>query len=425
MLDVQVSHNSVGTLAHHTSEQGSYTFAYHKAIDIGQEVSLTMPWSLASYHYRKGLHPIFQMNLPEGRLRYTLERAFRKQAQGFDDLMLLDIIGHSQIGRLHCTSNPQLPKSVPLQSINELLAYNGTEDLLRDLLERFSATSGISGIQPKVLICDPNQAALGAKFPTHHSPQLTNAQARITVKGATHIVKGWDENEYPHLALNEWFCMKAAKQAGLEVPRIFLSENYQLLILERFDLLEDGTYLGFEDFCALHGLSTFEKYDGSYERVAKRITQFVSQEHRQKAFEEYFKIVALSCAVRNGDGHLKNFGVLYSNTTSDVWLSPAYDIVSTTPYIPRDSLALMLDGSKRFPSRKKLLNFARQHCNLQHEQATEMMEKIGDAVNETMAEIKVQIKEYSPFASIGNRMLSTWNEGIIDLNGKSTISFST
>ena len=54
-----------------------------------------------------------------------------------------------------------------------------------------------------------------------------------------------------------------------------------------------------------------------------------------------------------------------------------------------------------------------------------MMEKIRDAVNETMAEIKVQIKGHSPFASIGNRMLSAWNEGIIDLNGKSTISFST
>jgi serine/threonine-protein kinase HipA len=71
--------------------------------------------------------------------------------------------------------------------------------------------------------------------------------------------------------------------------------------------------------------------------------------------------VTLSCIVGNGDAHLKNFGLLYSDPTQrDARLAPAYDIVNTTAYIPEDVLALDLAGSKSlFASRQGLLDFAR------------------------------------------------------------------
>jgi serine/threonine-protein kinase HipA len=55
-------------------------------------------------------------------------------------------------------------------------------------------------------------------------------------------------------------------------------------------------------------------------------------------------MVALSCAIENGDAHLKNFAVLYENAQSPVVLAPAYDLVSTTVYHVRDVLALELDA---------------------------------------------------------------------------------
>jgi serine/threonine-protein kinase HipA len=52
---------------------------------------------------------------------------------------------------------------------------------------------------------------------------------------------------------------------------------------------------------------------------------------------------------------------LYSDPTQrDARLAPAYDIVNTTAYIPKDLLALDLVGNKSlFASRQGLLDFAR------------------------------------------------------------------
>ena len=403
MLDVWVTPHVVGSLDRHSLESGAYTFAYRSAIQPGEDVSLTMPWSLESYRYQNGLHPVFQMNLPEGRLRESIELSFRKRVKGFDALSLLEVVGRSQIGRLRFANDPCVIDQVPLQSVSELVAYDGSEDLLIDLLERFSTVSGVSGVQPKVLIRDDEKG---------EGKTYTLGQSRVTVKGATHIVKGWNRNEYPHLAANEFFCMNAARRSGLEVPEFTLSENNQFLVVKRFDVTEEGQYLGFEDFCSLNGIGTAEKYDGSYEKLAKRIRQFVSPELQASALEVYFRSLSLSCIVRNGDAHLKNFGVLYTASNKPVRLAPAFDIVSTTAYIRGDSLALTLDGSKRFPTAKKLIAFAKMHCNLQPAKAKLIIEEVADAVAETVSGLHQHTLDFADFKPVGEAMLSEWNEGL-------------
>ncbi len=398
MLSVWVAKNVVGLVDRHPGEKGDYVFAYHSSFQAGQDVSLTMPYSLESYPYKNGLHPVFQMNLPEGRLRESIERVFRKRAQGYDQLTLLEVVGRSQIGRLRFSNNPEVIDLVPLQSVQELIAYDGTEDLLRDLLERFSGVSGVSGVQPKVLIRDSEA-------------QPSDDKDRITVKGATHIVKGWDA-EFPQLAANEFFCMSVARHAGLQVPNLFLSENNRFLVIERFDLAADGTYLGFEDFCSLNGVGTEEKYGGSYEKLAKRIREFVSPEYQGEALEVFFRSLAVSCVLRNGDAHLKNFGVLYETADKPVRFAPAYDIVTTTPYIKGDSLALTLDGSKNFPKAKKLLNFAKLHCGLQPVKTASILEEVAEAVVKTMDELRQYAKDHKDFEQIGDAMLKEWNDGL-------------
>lgn len=418
MLKVWIVKNVVGAIDRQLGELNNYDFAYNQAIQIGQEVSLTMPYSLESYTFQNGLHPIFQMNLPEGRLRESLERDFRKRTQNFDDLSLLEVVGCSQIGRLRFSNNTEVIDTIPLQSVHELVAYDGTEDLLRDLLERFAGYSGVSGVQPKVLIKDADAG------------KPSEDKERVTVKGATHIVKGWDEKEYPHLAANEFFCMKVAQRAGLEVPLVTLSENNRFLIVERFDLTEHGQYLGFEDFCSLNGFGTHEKYDSSYEKLTKRIGEFVSPENRGQALETFFRSFAVSCVVRNGDAHLKNYGVLYEATDKPVRLAPAFDIVTTTPYIKNDAPALTLDGSKRFPNAKKLVAFAKLHCNLQPEKSIAILEEIAEAAIKTMGELQQHIKDHSSFKDVGVAMIKAWEEGInmsskLEVNGLATGSTKT
>lgn len=90
---------------------------------------------------------------------------------------------------------------------------------------------------------------------------------------------------------------------SLLAARLKLSDNRRLLIAERFDLRDDGTYLGVEDFCVLNALGSHGRYDGSYELIAKRIRDFLGPQEVARGLEQLFLTVALYCAIENGDAH--------------------------------------------------------------------------------------------------------------------------
>ncbi len=71
-----------------------------------------------------------------------------------------------------------------------------------------------------------------------------------------------------------------------------------------------------------------------------------------------FRLFVLNCAVRNGDAHLKNFGVVYDDTRSDARLAPVYDIVTTSAYLPKDQMALTLNGTPAWPDARRLTHLA-------------------------------------------------------------------
>jgi serine/threonine-protein kinase HipA len=131
--------------------------------------------------------------------------------------------------------------------------------------------------------------------------------------------------------------------------------------MRRFDRDEYLNPLGFEDMATLMGLSAEQKYSKSYAMIAKAVRLYCAIEHQRSSLEQLFDSVALSCIVGNGDAHLKNFGLLYSDPIShDARLAPAYDIANTTAYIPEDALALDLAGNRSFfASRLGILEFAR------------------------------------------------------------------
>ena len=211
--------------------------------------------------------------------------------------------------------------------------------------------------------------------------------------------------------------MLAAERCGLEVPAVELAAEGRLLIVRRFDLDGSGGYLGFEDFCVLNGLATDDKYLGSYQDVAERIREFVSPHRVHDAMEQYFLMLALTCGVRNGDAHLKNFGVLYGHAEAEIRLAPAYDIVSTTPYLPNDSLALLFGGSKFFPQRKALVTFGRRFCGLTERRVSQLLDWVVHGMESTLADIADYRDGHPEFTGVGERMLAVWREGMADLQG--------
>lgn len=399
-VNVFAAGRHAGVLDRGPRGDGIILFSYRPDCPPEAAVSLTMDARPEPFDSMGGLLPIFEMNLPEGILRERIRNDFSKAIPEFDDLDLLGIVGESQIGRLRYTHRDELAGDIPDQPIEELLSYTGTEDLFADLMERFARHSGISGVQPKVLVREGGGAI-----------------ERLTHQEATHIVKTFDAEEHPQLAANEYLCTQGANAAGLTTASVQISDNRQILIVDRFDRNEAGEYLGIEDFCVLTGRRSHGRYDGSYEIVATRIGQFVSAEHRPAALEQYFLMLAYACATENGDAHLKNFSVLYERPTEQVYLAPAYDLVCTCVYNPRDTLALTLDGSKQFPDRERLKKFALTALNLSPQVSDELLDRAGEGAFQAAS----LVKTFDFASSDGERFATAFGRAIKRGLGRSIV----
>lgn len=381
------------------------SFAYLPGTVPARAVSITMPVRLPSWDISHGIAPIFEMNLPEGAQRERLRLAFAKATGTFNDFDLLGIIGRSQVGRIRYTNEAeQLQEDVPFQSVAEILERGRGGELLRYLLDKFASFSGISGVQPKILVRD-DAASLPLSKADHRQSK--------SYRGATHIVKFWEQNEYPQLAANEYFCLRVAELCGLELPRYRLSEDALALVIDRFDLRPDGTYRGFEDFCVLNARRTDQKYSGSYETsVLKRFTQYANSSHMVEDLERLFTLIAINCAIRNGDAHLKNFGVVYDDVEGEARLAPVYDLVTTSVYLPKDSLALTLNGATQWPTAKELQRLGETRMGCSPARVRQILERIADAMTTVATEITGYSTEHPEFEEIGNRILEQWEQGI-------------
>jgi serine/threonine-protein kinase HipA len=397
-LNVWIEGKPVGAL----EGPDPYVFAYHADTPSPLAVSLTMPVRLQSWSDR-ALHPIFQMNLPEGAMLIAVRQAIAKIART-DDLSLLRILGGYQIGRNRFTppdEEPPSPAASP-ELLDNILKYPDTEELFRDLIGRFLLRSGVSGVQPKVLI---------------------DARDRTTFRSSSYVVKSWGA-DFPQLAANEYFCMTAARRAGLPTPEFHLSDNGRLFVMKRFDIVENRgavplfSDLGFEDMCVLQGLGADEKYDSTYERIARAIVRYVSSQHRDEAMKTFFKSLVLSVAVRNGDAHLKNYGILYGNPTEgDIRLAPIYDVVTTAAYIPRDIPALSLGGAKKWWDAKALHKFGVAHCGLSQGVIREIFDQVTGAVGDTRVDVRRHSNDCPAFRETAEKMLMAWETGL-EIEGK-------
>jgi serine/threonine-protein kinase HipA len=376
--------------------QSQTTFAYGPSLPSNCAVSLTMPVRLKSWEWIGGIAPIFEMNLPEGALRDRLQRSFSKATGRFDDLDLLAIVGRTQIGRMRYSGMGEaLDEAVPFQSVDEILRAKRADGLYDYLLEQFAVYSGIAGVQPKVLIRDAQNL----------SRRKTRQSSSIL--GATHIVKMWDQNEFPQLAANEFFCLTAASRLGLPVPPFSLADNGDALVVERFDVGADG-WLGFEDFCVLNAKNARRKYDGSIEtHLFKRLSEFGEREAAVTDAQLLFRLIVLNCALGNGDAHLKNFGLIYEHTDAPTRLAPVFDLVSTTAYLPGDKMALTLDGSTNWPTRQRLSHLGRMRAGLSSAQISSIFEATATTLMDLRAEVTGWFQA-SPNPEIGAAMINRW-----------------
>jgi len=353
--------------------ESQYLFSY-AADDPGQPaISLLMPPSRMLYQ-DGDLFPSMDMNLPEGFLFQRILELHPKRT--LNKMHLLALAGHNAIGRVGF-SLPGASPAAPSATISKQSLLRSTQgpDLFDQLVAAYLSTgTGISGVQPKVMV--PGRASLPVP--------------NLIVKTAAAA--------YPGLAANEYLCLSAARAAGLALPPFDLSDDGSLLVVDRFDLTEDGGRLGFEDVAALMGRRVHDrfsnrKYEGSYEAMAEAVGLFSAD--RRADLARLFEQIALSIMVRNGDAHLKNFGLLYSSA-DDARVSPLFDVVTTTVYRYERSpgfedvdrtLALRLrkgrHASRAYPDTAELRAFAREICGVA--EPARVLERIAQGMSEALS----------------------------------------
>lgn len=282
--------------------------------------------------YSGGLLPPFFSNLlPEGALRDLLIR--RSGVRTLDEFGLIRVLGKDLPGKVRVGDfeGAHIDTDQPtLREQGEL----GDEPL------RFS----LAGVQIKM------SAALKA------DGGLTIPASGV---GGDWIVK-LPSARMEAVPENEFAMMTLAGEIGIPVPEVTLVAldtisglpmeirglSGPALAVRRFDRREGGRRVHMEDFAQVFGRFPDRKYEHhSYAHIAAVLGN-TSVNGRRDALSLVRQVV-FSSLIGNGDAHLKNWSVLYEDPCRPV-LSPAYDLVSTVPYIPDDRHALGFGGSKRF-----------------------------------------------------------------------------
>ncbi len=373
---VKVANQTAGELFYE-KEQDHFVFNYTKQ---APPISLIMPYRVSSYIRKKKLHPIFDMNIPEGYLFEILKQYIAKEYGYIDDFLIFSYLCPNIQSRL--TYESWCAKSdVVSFDLDEILS-NDTQDTFSKLVRTYLSKNAISGVQPKSLA-------------------LLNDKESLLTK--EYIIKTWG-NEYDQLALNEYFCLKAVEKTGVKTANIQLSKNNRFLVVERFNYdREKNEFLGFEEILTLLGKNKEEKYSGSYESVAKTIYSVTTD--KLASMKSFFAVTVMNYLLKNGDAHLKNFGIIYTNDFKHIYIAPACDIVNTMVYHYKDRPALTMFGKKVWFGKKELIKFGVQECYLSKKETVTIYEKCIESLKSTIYEIEAFIQTNSEFQNIGSKMI--------------------
>jgi serine/threonine-protein kinase HipA len=274
------------------------------------------------------LTPFFSNLLPEETMRnYLSERAGVNPAREF---FLLWVLGRDLAGAI--TVEPADGEALPPNVHQDIEDETKTDGPMR-----FS----LAGVQLKFSAVQ--QANGGLTIPA-------------TGQGGSWIVK-LPSSRFEAVPENEYSMMELARMLGMDVPETQLLPINQIanipngigkfgdsaFVIKRFDRA-DGQAVHIEDFAQVFGVYPQDKYKKASMR---NIAQVIGIEGQDDDIAEFTRRLVFNTLIGNADMHLKNWSVIYKDKLT-ASIAPAYDFVSTIPYIPDDSASLKVSRSKKF-----------------------------------------------------------------------------
>lgn len=326
-----------------------YLFAFDQAyVDDANRPTLSLSFKGTSgglitdvRPYNVRLPPFFSNLLPEGHLREYL--AARAGVKPHRDFFLLATLGADLPGAISVT---------PADAAAD--HHDDHVDDYRDQHGRRPLRFSLAGVQLKF-------------------SAVMEASGGLTVPadgiGGSWILK-LPSARFEAVPENEFVMMELARKIGIPVPEVRLVPISEIeglprdtgkmegkaLAVQRFDRTPEGGRIHMEDFAQVFAIYADDKYD---KRSYANIAQVLSVEAGSDAVMDFTRRLAFSVLIGNADMHLKNWSLLYLDRRS-ASLAPAYDYLSTIPYLPKDGLALGFGGSKEISgiSRDQIRRFA-------------------------------------------------------------------
>ncbi len=282
--------------------------------------------------YQTRVMPFFSNLLPEGYMRTYLAEGVGVNPER--EFFLLWALGADLPGAITIRSADG--EALPPDAGDA--AANRYDDDRREKALRFS----LAGVQLKFSAV--NESTGGLTIPAKGI-------------GGSWIVK-LPSREFEGVPENEYSMMTLARLIGMDVPAIELVDvsaignlpegiaalNGQALAIERFDRLADGSAVHIEDFAQIFGLYPADKYKKA---SSMNVAAVIAAEGNEADIVEFIRRLTFNTLIGNADMHVKNWSVIYPDRRTAV-LAPAYDFVSTIPYIPDEEAGLKYSRTKRF-----------------------------------------------------------------------------
>lgn len=340
VLDIYLHGQAIGTLTRLPGDKNLFAFN-QEYVDDRHRSTLSLSFNDAHgsliTHFKTTqtrLPPFFANLLPEGPMRVYLAKQANVNAQR--EFFLLGALGEDLPGALKVI--PRGDESL------DILHHKESDDGETHEADEWVLRFSLAGVQLKFSAIQENDK--GLTIPVHGV-------------GGSWIVK-LPSSVYPGVPENEYTMMELARQMGMEVPETALIPIDKIkglpkeigkltgdaFIIKRFDREADGKGVHIEDFAQIFAVFPEGKYRfASYRNIA----EVIWSEMGEKGIVEFVRRFVFNAFIGNGDMHLKNWSVIYPDKQKAA-LAPAYDFVSTIPYIQDDTLALTFVDSKKFSS---------------------------------------------------------------------------
>lgn len=338
-LDIHLHDTRIGTLTALEGDRSIFTFDEAYAADPDRDtLSLSFKGRYGDLYtadnrpYQTRLQPFFSNLLPEGALRDFLAK--RTGINAVREFRLLSELGEDLPGAV---------RAVPadFDAVRTLAIEREAATLAGPPKLRFS----LAGVQLKFSALKSRGKDGGLTIP-------------VDGEGGGWIVK-LPSLRLPEVPENEYSMMTLAGWVGIEVPEIELVGLDEIegipdgidrygttaFAIRRFDRGASGA-VHIEDFAQVFRVYPEAKYDrASY----RSILAALAIETDENSIDQFIRRLTFSVLIGNGDMHLKNWSLLYRDKKKPE-LSPAYDLLSTIPYAPKDDAALKFRRSKAWSS---------------------------------------------------------------------------